>query len=141
MILPDPVRTALVTGGARRIGRVISERLVAEGYAVALHYQTSVQEAEELSKNLREKGARIHLLRGDLANPADVDRLVPEANTALGSVSLLVNNASTFEADEIQSLTRTSFSRHIRINLETPLVLAQAFARAGTEGIIDRQYP
>ncbi len=134
MISTDPARIALVTGGARRIGRAISESLVAQGYAVAIHYQTSASEALELAESLQKRGGRVHLLQADLADPADVDALIPAARAALGPVSLLINNASTFEADEIATMSRESFARHMRINLETPLMLAQAFAAQAPSG-------
>ncbi|GAB0118238.1 SDR family oxidoreductase [Acidisoma sp. 7E03] len=123
-------RAALVTGGAKRLGRAIVEALVAEGFAVAIHYNSSVEEAEALAAAIRAEGGRAIALGADLAREAEVETLVPRATEALGPLGVLVNNASTFERDEWNDATRESWDRHIEPNLRAPFVLSQAFARA-----------
>ncbi len=125
---------ALVTGGARRIGRAIVERLAAEGFPVAIHCNGSRDEAEALAASIRAGGGQAAVVVGDLAHAPDVARLVPEAAAALGPVALLVNNASRFEPDALSDLTPEGFDRHMAVNLRAPAFLAQDFAAQAPEG-------
>jgi NAD(P)-dependent dehydrogenase (short-subunit alcohol dehydrogenase family) len=127
-------KAALVTGGARRIGRRIVERLAAEGYAVAIHCNGSRDAGEALAADLRRAGARAAVVQGDLARADDVARLIPEAAAALGPLTLLVNNASEFEPDEVGTLTPERFDRHMAVNLRAPAFLTQDFAAQAPEG-------
>src|SRR5581483_12402398 len=67
--------------------------------------------------------------QADLTREAEVERIVPAATKALGPLTCLVNNASAFEMDKVETVTRESWDRHIETNLRAPLVLSQAFAR------------
>ncbi|TCR69858.1 SDR family oxidoreductase [Bosea sp. BK604] len=119
---------ALVTGGARRIGRAIVERLAAEGYAVVIHCQNSLAEAQALAAELRAKGGKAAVVTGDLADPSAVDGIIPAAEAALGPVTLLVNSASSFLVDDIRNLDVPTWNRQFSINLRAPSVLAGALA-------------
>jgi NAD(P)-dependent dehydrogenase (short-subunit alcohol dehydrogenase family) len=123
-------RAALVTGGAQRIGRAIALALANAGFAIALHGRTSIDAAEATCAEIRDAGRRCIVLRADLANEAEVVRLVPEAAAALGPIGVLVNNASPFERDEWHDATRASWDAHIEPGLRAPFVLMQHFARA-----------
>lgn len=136
--MPEPIqstspRAALITGGARRIGRAIALELVGAGYAVALHANRSRDEARQLAADIAAQGGRALVVLGDLADPAAVQGLVPAA-AALGPLTLLVNNAGEFEPDEIDTLARARFERTFAVNLAAPLFLAQAFAAQAAEG-------
>jgi NAD(P)-dependent dehydrogenase (short-subunit alcohol dehydrogenase family) len=120
---------ALVTGGARRIGRAIVEDLAAHGWAVAIHYNHSQSEAEELAADIRAKGSRAALVHADFGDPASVDRVIAEAAAALGPLTLLINNASIFEKDAVGTLDAGLWNRQLTVNLTAPVLLAQAFAR------------
>jgi NAD(P)-dependent dehydrogenase (short-subunit alcohol dehydrogenase family) len=120
---------ALVTGGAQRIGRRIVERLAGEGYGVVIHCRRSTDEAEEMATRIREQGGRAAVVQADLADGSAVERLVPEAVRALGSLTLLVNNASEFEPDEVETLSQDRWDRHFAVNLRAPAFLARDFAR------------
>ena len=115
---------ALVTGAARRIGAAIAETLAGAGYAVAIHCNRSVEEAEALARRLRDTGARAAVVQADLVDPEAVAGLVPAAEGALGPVSLLVNNASSFLVDELTALDVPTWNRQFSINLRAPSVLA-----------------
>ena len=119
---------ALVTGGAKRIGRAIVERLAREGYAVAVHYGRSREDAEALVASIVSKGGRACAVQGDLGDPQAVARIVPEAHAALGPLTLLVNNASEFEPDSIGEMDVTRWNRQFSVNLRAPVFLAEAFA-------------
>lgn len=142
MLLPIPAaipRAALVTGGAKRIGRAIALALAAEGFDIAIHHATSAAEAEATADDIRALGRRAVTLRADLAREAEVAALLPDAAAALGPIGVLVNNASTFERDEWHDATRASWDAHLEPNLRAPFVLAQALAHAlpaEAEGVV-----
>jgi NAD(P)-dependent dehydrogenase (short-subunit alcohol dehydrogenase family) len=121
-------RTALITGGGRRIGRAIALALSQAGYAVALHANRSRADAEKLAGEITSVGGRATVVLADLADPEALARLVPAAAVAFGPMTLLVNNASVFEEDDIGILTRAQFDATMAVNLTAPLFLAQAFA-------------
>lgn len=123
-------RAALVTGAARRIGRALALELARSGWAVAIHYHGSASEAEALVAEIAEAGGRAAALQADLARETEVQGLVPAATEALGPLGCLVNNASAFTLDKVETATRESWDAHIETNLRAPLVLSQAFAKA-----------
>src|SRR4051812_7881589 len=102
-------RAALVTGGARRIGRAISLALYHAGYAVAVQANRSAKEADELCAEITRAGGRAAVVRADLAEQASVAGLVAAAVDAVGPLSLLVNNAAMFEPDAIGALDAERF--------------------------------
>ncbi|TDQ78979.1 NAD(P)-dependent dehydrogenase (short-subunit alcohol dehydrogenase family) [Dongia mobilis] len=122
-------RIALVTGGAKRLGREIALKLAGDGWDIALHYHRSRDAAEATAAEIRALGRRAHLLQADLGIEAEVTPLIPAAAEALGPVNCLVNNASVFEMDKIDTVTRESWDRHLETNLRAPFVLSQALAR------------
>lgn len=120
---------ALVTGSARRLGRAMALYLAGRGLDVAIHYASSAEEAEGAAEEARGHGVRAVTLRADLLQEDETVALVPRAAEALGGpLTVLVNNASIFEYDNIRSATRDSWDRHIESNLRAPFVLTQAFA-------------
>ena len=137
---------ALVTGAAKRLGRAIALKLAGAGYDIAIHYRSSKADAESLAAEVKAVGRRAALIDGELSNEADVATIVPRAVSALGALTALVNSASVFEDDRVESATRASWDKHLDTNLRAPLVLSQAFAKqlpAGAHGgivnIIDQQ--
>jgi NAD(P)-dependent dehydrogenase (short-subunit alcohol dehydrogenase family) len=130
---------ALITGAARRIGREVALALAAQGHDIAIHCRDSRVEAESLAQEIRRTGRNAAVLVGELADPATVDRLVPEAVAALGTLTVLVNNASLFEDDRVGRLEVAHWNRSFSINLRAPMMLAQAMALAlppGKQGAI-----
>lgn len=128
------MKSVLITGAARRIGRQIALDLARDGWDVAIHCNTSVAEAEEVRRCVTEAGRRAVVVRGDLARADVPERLVDEARSGLGGISVLINNASVFEPDNVGKLTLESWTRHQDTNLRAPVMLAQAFARYLPEG-------
>lgn len=124
----DIPRAALVTGGAKRLGRAICLALADAGFDLAIHYNASAAEAEALADEIRARGRRALALRADLTREAEVATLVPQAMDALGPLGVLVNNASTFERDEWNDATRESWDSHIEPNLRAPFLLMQQVA-------------
>lgn len=129
---------ALVTGAARRLGRAMALYLGQRGYAVAIHYATSADEAEAAAAEIRAGGGHAATLQADLLDEAQTETLVPRASDALGMpLTLLVNNASIFEYDNISTGTRKSWDRHIESNLRAPVLLTQHFAAQTPAPIVD----
>jgi NAD(P)-dependent dehydrogenase (short-subunit alcohol dehydrogenase family) len=126
-------RAALITGAGRRIGRAITLALSRAGYAVVLNSYASRAESEKLAAEIIKAGGKAHVVVADLADPEAVRGLMAAAS-AFGPLTLLVNNASEFESDEIASLNRVRFDRTMAINLTAPLFLAQAFAAQAPVG-------
>jgi NAD(P)-dependent dehydrogenase (short-subunit alcohol dehydrogenase family) len=133
---PAPSRrpVALITGAARRIGRAIALDLAARGFDVAIHYRNSCNAAESTASAIATLGARAVALPGDLSNPEDVQRLVPDCCAALGAPVCLVNNASEFQPDSVGSVSLESWNSHLDINLRAPVFLAQSLVQHLPEG-------
>ncbi len=117
-------KVALVTGGSKRIGAAIADRLAGAGYAIVVHgRETSAAEAK--AAELRENGAEAASLVGDLADLAGLGALMEAAALPFGPVTLLVNNASLFEKDSLASLTPQSFANNLAVNLQAPVLLGK----------------
>ncbi|MCV6595369.1 MAG: SDR family oxidoreductase [Silicimonas sp.] len=127
---------ALVTGGAKRLGRAMVLYLAERGYDVAIHYNGSTAEAEEVAAEARTLGVNAVTLQADLTEEAQMQALVPRAVDALGQLTLLVNSASIFEHDTVETGTRESWDRHMESNLRAPFVLTQTFAAQAPEPVI-----
>lgn len=125
---------ALVTGAAKRIGRAIALDLAAAGWDVAIHYHRSADEAAATVADIEKLGRRAIALPADLTKESQTATLIPKATGALGPLRLLVNNASVFEMDRIDSVTRASWDAHIESNLRAPLLLCQQFAAQLPDG-------
>lgn len=122
---------ALVTGGALRVGRTLVLTLAELGFAVAIHCRQATTAAFELAAEIEKAGGRAVVVRADLADPEAAAGLVDEAAAALGGpLGMLVNNAAMFEADRLATLELERFRLQLRVNLEAPLLLTRALARA-----------
>jgi NAD(P)-dependent dehydrogenase (short-subunit alcohol dehydrogenase family) len=132
-------KVALVTGGAKRLGQAIALELARHGFDIAVHCNTSVAAAEETRAGIRALGRREVVLQADLAVESQVGQLIARATEQLGPIGVLVNNASRFERDEWDDVTRDSWDAHLEPNLRAPFVLTQEFARflpAASDGVI-----
>ena len=129
---------ALVTGAGRRLGRAMALHLAGRGHDVAVHYNASAHEAEAVAEEIRAIGQRAVAIGADLLDEAATAGLLPAAAEALGGpLTVLVNNASIFEHDTLETATLDSWNRHIGSNLRAPFVLTQAFARQCPEPVRD----
>ncbi len=124
----------LVTGGAVRIGREIALALARDGWRVFIHHHTSAQAAAELVTEIRAGGGAAEAFQADLA---DLDAVEALAQAAAGAAAVsgapleaLVNNASLFSYDTLETMTAAAFDRHVAVNLRAPLFLARRLAPA-----------
>lgn len=128
-ISPNIPRAALVTGGAKRLGKAIALELAGHGFDIAIHCGTSRADADATRAAIERMGRRAVVLQADLRLEAETERLVPDAAAALGPIGVLVNNASRFDRDEWDSVTRETWDAHMEPNLRAPFVLMQAMAK------------
>ena len=122
-------RKIIITGGATRIGAAIAKKLSGKGIEILIHYNKSKSKAENLKKELQKKGSKVFLVRGDLSEEKDVNKIINFAKSKLKFFDCLINNASLFENDKIENFTTDSWGKHLRTNLRTPALLSKMFAR------------
>ena len=131
---------ALVTGGARRLGRAMALYLAGRGCDVAVHYDRSADEAADVVAAITALGRRAVAVQADLLDEAQTETLIARASAALGGpLTVLVNNASIFEHDTVQTGTRSSWDRAMESNLRAPFVLTQGFAAQAPQASTDGQ--
>jgi NAD(P)-dependent dehydrogenase (short-subunit alcohol dehydrogenase family) len=124
------IKTALITGAAKRVGRAIALELARAGYDIAIHFRESSGDAAALAREIEGLGRRTALVQADLEDEAAVEAILPDVAAQLGPVTALVNNASLFVRDEALDVTREGWDRQLAVNLRAPFVLMQQFARA-----------
>ena len=129
-----PKGNVLITGAAQRIGRAIAIALAADGWTVGIHYFQSPDRAEALCEELNSSGANAYTAGADLSDETSIGKLMDRA-AAYEPVTCLVNNASVFERDELDTVTRDSWDIHMAVNLWAPLRLSQAFAATLADGV------
>jgi NAD(P)-dependent dehydrogenase (short-subunit alcohol dehydrogenase family) len=141
---PRPV--ALVTGAARRIGRVIALELAHAGFDIALHHRgtdgASHVDAQAAAADMRAAGARVELFHADFASADETAALLPAIARSFGRVDAVVNSASRFEYDSPQAFDPALLESLIRSNTAAPIVLAQALAaQVARQEPVDRATP
>jgi NAD(P)-dependent dehydrogenase (short-subunit alcohol dehydrogenase family) len=130
---------ALVTGAADRIGAAIAASLAADGYGVVIHYRSSGDKAETLAEAIGADGGQADIVRADLSSRADRMGLIATAAKPFGPLTVLVNNASVFEPDSVDTLHEDLWDMHMAVHAEGPVFLARDFAAqlpAGVRGNI-----
>jgi NAD(P)-dependent dehydrogenase (short-subunit alcohol dehydrogenase family) len=132
-------RVVLITGAARRIGRALAFDLSSAGWTIAIHYRKSASDAETLAKDIQARGGDAKPFQADLVDPEAPRALVAKVGQELGPPLVLINNASEFLPDTIQSLEGKTWDLHLGVNLKAPVLLSQAMAARlppGCEGNI-----
>lgn len=127
-------KVALVTGAAKRLGRVIALELARDGWDVAVHYRESEAEAQATMNEIIALGRAAVALKCDLSDAADTRRLLHRAIDQLGPVGCVVNSASLFEYDDALTFGHDQLDAHMRCNLAAPLLLAQSLHAATPDG-------
>ncbi len=118
------MKTALVTGGAKRIGAAIVKDLAQNGFNVAIHSVSSVESAESLQELALQQGVKACSVSGDLTDTKQTRDIFKRATDALGPIDLLINNASIFENDSAEEFDGQTWDAHFAIHLKAPAILA-----------------
>jgi NAD(P)-dependent dehydrogenase (short-subunit alcohol dehydrogenase family) len=119
---------ALITGGAVRLGAYIARRLAADGWDIAVHYNSSAEHADALAAELRGLGVKATTIGHNLADANGLADLFTRANAELGFCSLLVNSANMFEYDDIDSVSAQTMDVLYGVNFRAPVLLSRFFA-------------
>jgi pteridine reductase len=122
-------KTVLITGGALRIGRSLALAIAQAGGDVVLHYGKSQKEAEGTQAEIQAAGRKAFLLQADLADAAQVAKVISRAEEC-APLFALVNNASIFEPIGWEETSLKQWNLAMMVNLTTPFLLSQAFARS-----------
>ncbi|WP_437206342.1 SDR family oxidoreductase [Planctomicrobium sp. SH664] len=123
-------RSAIVTGGAIRIGREIGRALAREGVNVCVHYGTSATEASEAVQEFQQLGVSACAVQAELLQPVRAAAHVLEAATQqLGPITILINSAAIFEQGTLLSTDEENWDRHFTINLKAPFFLTQQMVK------------
>lgn len=125
-------KTALITGGAKRIGRTTAVALARAGVNVVVHYRSSVSEAEETVEEVRKLGAQAWTVQADFAVETQVETLIAKAVEIAGPLDILINNASAFPEVTFDKVARDDLLRAISIDAWTPFALGRQFAELPT---------
>lgn len=136
-----PVRTVLVTGGARRLGRGIALDLSAAGWQVAVHYRGSAADAAQTVADCSRHGAA-ESFQAELADEAQARDLLARVVERFGRCDAVVNNASLFEHDTVENFSYASLAAHLAANTAAPVVLARTLsehvkARGGSGVVVN----
>lgn len=132
--MTDNIKTALVTGAGKRIGRQLALDLAADGWQVAVHYSTSKSDADEVVAEINKSGGCACPVGSDLSLPETPAKLIDETVKNLGPLTLLVNNASRFERDDLLDMGLEDWESHMAVNLRAPVFLAREFAKQLPKG-------
>ncbi|HOW36205.1 MAG TPA: SDR family oxidoreductase [Candidatus Omnitrophota bacterium] len=128
---------ALVTGGSKRIGKEIALALASMGYAIALHYNQSKEDAKKTATQIKAKGRSCEIFQCDLSNENETRLLVTNVKKRFSNLNLLINSASIFESSKLASPnTIHSLSRHFAVNFKAPYILSCEFYRLCKKGSI-----
>lgn len=131
-----PRGTALITGGAKRIGKAIALALADLGFNIAIHYQSSESDAEAIQGQIQKLGKQCKRFRCNLNDAKEVNALIPAVADQMPDLSVLINNASIFERAGFFDTDEVLFDRHFNVNLRAPFFLSKEFAARVQNGQI-----
>ena len=122
-------KNLLITGAATRVGKDIALHFAERGWNIALHYFRSSSKAKKLKKIIEQKWVKVALIKADLKNSKQTEKIITIARKKLGTIDCLVNNAALFGKDDISNFTTKSWNDHLNINLLAPAILTKQFAK------------
>ena len=122
-------KKALITGGAQRIGASMAEFLANNGIDVAIQYNRSEKEVNNIKKKMTNLGVKFNAFHCDFSQDCNFDIFFEKVKKVHGSIDILINNASTFEFDTIKKTSYKTFDKHINVNLKAPFFLSKCFVQ------------
>ena len=126
-------KNLLITGGATRVGRAIALHFAKRGWNIGLHYFRSSSKAKKLKKIIEQNFVKVALIKADLKNSKQTEKIISSARKKLGTIDCLINNAAIFEKDDIRNFTVKSWNNHLNINLLAPTILTKQFAKQASK--------
>ena len=124
------IKNVLITGSGKRIGAEIARSLAADQWNIGIHYNKSGKDAKKLSIEIEKKyNIKTCLIKADLSNLNQVNKIIPYLNKKLGPINCLINNAATFQYDSLNTLSDKSWEKHVNTNIKAPLFLSKSFAK------------
>jgi len=130
--------TALITGASRRIGRALAIHLAQQGWNIAIHYHTSVDEATVFCKELSDcfPAQLFEVFKADLSQVSELELLIGRVLNRMGTFELLINNASVFEPSAFKQTSTELLERQWNVNFRAPFVLMRDYSRLVKTGAI-----
>ena len=129
-------KNLLITGGATRIGKEIAIHFSKKGWNIAIHYFKSSSKAKKLKREIESNQVKAVLIKADLRNVKQVEKIIPIVKKKLGTINCLINNAALFERDDILNFTNKSWNDHLNINLLAPTILTKEFIKQSSKKYI-----
>jgi len=126
-------KNLLITGAATRVGKAIALHFAERGWNIALHYFRSSSKAKKLKKIIEQNWVKVALIKADLKNSKQTEKIMTVARKKLGTIDCLVNNAALFEKDDIANFSIKSWNDHLNINLLAPAILTKQFAKQASK--------
>jgi NAD(P)-dependent dehydrogenase (short-subunit alcohol dehydrogenase family) len=137
MMIGGKPRLAVVTGAAHRLGREMALSLARLGYAIALHYNNSLDAAESTRREILSLGVEANIFRANLRDPSQIEKLFDEIDSLKFNLRILINSASVMNADRLPNVAAEDFDSEMALNLRAPLLCAQyAASRMDAGGLI-----
>ena len=127
-------KTALVTGGAKRIGRTIALSLARKGANIVLHYSASKDEAQKTSLDITALGVTCRLAQADLSKPSDIQNMIVNLKKDSVKIDVLINNASLYFKTPVESADENGWDTLMDVNLKAPYLLSLAIGREMVQG-------
>ena len=119
------MKTVLVTGGSKGIGKCIAENLAMEGYNIVLNYNKSEKQAKEIQKNLKEKGINIEIYKADVSKREEVKKLVNYTLKKFKNIDVLINNAGIAKLQMFNDITDKDWNEMLSTNLNSAFYCTQ----------------
>ena len=126
-------KTVLITGGAKRVGKMLVDYFLSEGYFVAVHFNSSSKEANALKEKYPND---IELFHSDFMNIANASGLIPKVNKLLGHLDVLINSASIYNPLPILETSNEDLLNEFQVNLFIPFILTREYIRSQKKGIV-----
>tara|TARA_Y100000590_G_scaffold169096_1_gene193699 strand:- start:437 stop:1186 length:750 start_codon:yes stop_codon:yes gene_type:complete len=126
-------KNLLITGAATRVGKALALYFAEKGWNIAIHYYRSSSKAKELKKIIEQNLVKVALIKADLKNSKQTEKIITLARKKLGTIDCLINNAALFEKDDIANFTTKSWNDHLNINLLAPTILTKQFAKQASK--------